>query len=258
MSDDFGTVNLKVIRQQYRRHRESLAQMIADAPTEHLANEYRRLIRDIDVSIGKLDELDGAATPPPAEAAGAPQTPGMRPLVSTYEAEELPRAEAEPRSRLPIIIVIALVALAAIGWLIWRASSDRAPEGGTVVEDTVATTSTAPETSATIVPATPAASLAVKPASHDYGVIRKGTRATRQFEVSNTSDEPITMVVARSTCRCLFYEYRALIPPKGKETVTVTVDGARAKAGALHETIRVTSKSDATVGATFDVSATVQ
>jgi len=40
--------------------------------------------------------------------------------------------------------------------------------------------------------------------------------------------------------------------------VTVTVDGAKAKAGPLLESIKVTSKSDPTVVTTFDVTATVQ
>src|SRR6185503_5813828 len=162
-------------------------------------------------------------------------------------------------SRLPLIIVIALLALAGIGWLIWRASSDRAPAASTVVEDTAGTTmtTTADETSATIAPASDA-ELTVAPPSHDYGVIRKGTRATRQFEVTNHSNDPITITLPRSACRCLYYEYQPLIPPKGKESVTVTIDGARAKAGELREAIRVSAKSDPSVATSFDVIATVQ
>ena len=233
MSDDFGTVNYRR-GEQYRKHREALAQLLAEAPSEELANEYRRVLRVI-------EELDAG--------------PGMRPLVSA-PAVELPESDVEPRSRLPLIVVIALLALAGIGWLIWRAISDRAPEESTIVEDTAATASTPPETTTTA-PA-PASALSVTPPSHDYGVIRKGTRATRQYEVTNNSEEPITIEVARSACRCLFYEYRALVPPKAKESLTVTVDGARAKAGPLRETIAVSAKSDASVHTTFDVIATVQ
>jgi hypothetical protein len=202
------------------------------------------------------------------EAAAMPVTPGpapgMRPLVSTYAPEEnaeLPPNPAEPRSRLPLIIIVTLLALAAIGSLIWWASKKDAPAAGTVVEETTAPTSTAPvtETEQATAEVTAASdALTVTPKSHDYGVIRKGTRATRQFEVANHTDQPITMVLARSSCRCLFYEYQALIAPRGKESVTVTVDGARAKAGALRETVRVTSKTDAGAATSFEVIATIQ
>jgi uncharacterized protein (DUF2141 family) len=43
-----------------------------------------------------------------------------------------------------------------------------------------------------------------------------------------------------------------------KESLTVTIDGAKAKAGALSETVRITKKGDPTVAASVDVSATIQ
>ncbi len=240
MSDDFGTVNIsrqerareiEVMRQHFQRHRESLVNMAADAPTEHLAAEYRRLIGEIDTSMGKLEELDGMNIP----------------LART----ELPPVEDESRSRVAIIVVIALIGLALIGWLIWRASSDRVPEETPIVEET---TTTAAETQP---PAAPRV-LSVSPPSNDYGVIRKGTRATRQFEITNHTEEPVSIAIARSTCRCLFYEHAEVVPPKGKETITVTVDGARAEAGELRETIRITSKSNPAVGTSLDVIATIR
>ena len=48
------------------------------------------------------------------------------------------------------------------------------------------------------------------------------------------------------------------MPPKGKETITVTVDGARAKAGALRENVKVTAKKDPSIAASFDVTANIQ
>ena len=282
MSDDFGTISVKrgerareieVLRQHYRQHREALARMTADAPTEHLATEYQRLIAEIDRALGKLNELEGAAaaTPPPP-LAGNPRLktePGMRPLVTTSNLEDddrepstprdLPLGEEESRSRVPLILAVTLVALVAIGWFVWKASSDRGDAA--IVADSTAPTSTAPDTSVEPAPTTaaPAASvLAVSPASHDYGVIRKGTRATRQFEIANNSDEPMSIDVARSACRCLYYEHAPVIPPKAKESLTITVDGAKAKAGALRETVRITKKNDAAVGASVDVIATVQ
>lgn len=274
MSDDFGTVNvtrgerareIEVLRAHYRRHREMLEKLIADAPTEHLATEYRALIHDIDSSLVKLDEIEGRGSgtlpvPPPRAKTDA----GTRPLVTTPAADDAEtydytQSDSDSRSRLFLIVGAALVALAAIGWLIWRASSDRS-KPGTVVEqttDTVATT-IAEDTGGTIAPATPPSSLAVAPAGIDFGTILKGTRATRQVEVSNNGDQPVTIEVARSACRCLYYEYNGLIPPKAKETVTMTVDGAKAKAGPLRESIKISAKSDPTIATTVDLTATIR
>lgn len=277
--DDFGTINVKrgerareldVLRQHYRQHREALARMTMDAPTEHLATEYQRLIVEIDRALGKLNELEGGvgATPMPPPAPMPKTEPGLRPLATSPIAEEaepwrrsadLPAGTAEPRSRVPLILAIALVALGLIGWLIWRASSDRG-EGTIVAEtDTNAVVSTAPDTAVEEPqPAAAAGILGASPASHDYGVIRKGTRAVRQFEITNGSDEPLSVEVARSTCRCLYYEYAPVVPPKAKETLTVTIDGAKAKAGELREAVKITKKGDPGVTASVEVNATIQ
>lgn len=252
MSEDFGTINVKrgerareieVLRQHYRQHREALARMIADAPTEHLAAEYQRLIAEIDRALGKLSELEGGAALPVT-------TPELR------REPDLPIGEPEPRSRVPLILAAALIALGLIGWLIWRASSDRG-EGAIVDTDTNATVSTAPDTAIEEPPA-PQSALAATPPAQDYGVIRKGTRAVRQFEITNSSDEPLSVDVARSSCRCLYYEHAPVIPPKAKETLTVTVDGAKAKAGELRELVKITKKTDPTVSTTVEVNATIQ
>lgn len=273
MSDDFGTVNVRrgdrareieVLRQHYRHHRDSLAGMIADAPTEHLAAEYRRLVQEIDLSIAKLDEIEGR----PSEPGMRPSEPGMRPLVTPEEPASIEYDDADAahdsRSRLALIVVAALIVLAAIGWLIWRSSADRRAPGGEVVEQTTdtatataTTTAVAEETAAPIAPSAPAV-LVANPGALEFGVLRKGTRAVRQLEIANNSDEPVTIQVARSACRCLFYAHAPVVPPKAKETLTVTVDGARAKAGELRETIAVTAKGDSTIATTFDVNATVR
>jgi hypothetical protein len=278
MSDDFGTISVKkgertreieVLRQHYRQHREALMRMTADAPTEHLAAEYQRLIVEIDRALGKLNELEGAAatsSPPPPANPRLKTEPGMRPLVSTLAEKngepptpiDLP-LEEEPRSRVPLILAVTLVALVLIGWLVWRASTDRGDTPPLIAENgTNAPASTAPDTTHEEAPVPAAGTLAVSPPAHDYGVIRKGTRATRQFEIANNSTEPISVEVARSTCRCLYYEHAPVIPPKAKETLTITVDGAKAKAGELRETVRITKKGDATVAASVDVRATIQ
>ncbi len=97
-----------------------------------------------------------------------------------------------------------------------------------------------------------------RPTSRRHARPRARPRAVRQFEIANTSSGPLTFMVARSGCRCLFYDYRGKLPPKGKETITVTVDAARAKAGALQEQIDVTAKNDPSVKGAFTVQATIK
>lgn len=259
MSDDFGTVSARRAKEieVLRKHRESLLKMLAD----------------VDAQLRDLGEITTPVAPPPPPRAQAPraetpqpETPFSRPLASTpaYDDESI---AAQPGSgpRVLLILAAAVVALALIGWLIWRASSDRPATTTAVVEETATTTAetettaTAPDTVAEAQPApVPDTALIITPRSQDYGLVRKGTRATRQYQFTNNSEEPVTITLARSACRCLYYEYEGLVPPKAKETITVTIDGARAKAGTLRESIKVTTKADPTVSTTFDVIATVR
>ena len=264
MSEEFGTVNvgrgdrareIEIIRQQYRKHRDTLAALSSDAPTEHLAAEYRKLVREIDVAFAKLDELEGRGpadtNPVPLERRGT--EPGRRSLVPppAVEADEVSGAGS---MRVAGILLAGVVVLGIIGWLIWRAASDERPVPAVVTAQTETVTEEAPVTPVAPKPA----AIAAEPPAHDYGTIRKGTRATRQFEIANSTDQPITIEVARSECRCLYYDYANVVPPKGKETVTVTVDGAKAKAGILHETLQVHSKADPSVATSLDITATIR
>jgi len=294
MSDDFWTVNVKrgdrareieVLRQHYRTHRDALVRMIPDAPTEQLAAEYQRLVASIDASLRKLDELEGRGGTAPGVAATAAglgeqrmgtTAAGNRPLVSSGVSSEpvtdhgvssydgpVDRPSSNG-SRVLLMLVIALAVLGGIGWLIWRASSDLKPAAKQVIEQPPSTTNadtntdTSPAT--TPVPVAAEASIRIAPEVADYGVIRKGTRAVRQFEITNLTSSPLSIQVARSSCRCLYYEYntKAKLQPKAKEALTVTVDGARAKAGSLSESIAVTSKDDPNATGTIGVRAVVK
>jgi Protein of unknown function (DUF1573) len=289
MSDDFGTVSVKrgdrareieVLRQHYRTHRETLVRMVPDAPTEQLAGEYQRLVASIDGSLRKLDELEGKGTASGTVAVPSPSfnetqrmgtAPGNRPLVSQGGSSEpvtdhgianydVPTDRPSNNgSRMLLMMLIAVAVLGVIGWLIWRASSDKKTTTPQVIEQPPSTTS--PDTTATVTPvAAPPASIRIAPEVADYGTIRKGTRAVRQFEITNTSSTPLSITVARSTCRCLYYEYdtKAKLAPKAKEALTVTVDGARAKAGALDERIAVSSKDDPNATGTIGVRAMIK
>jgi hypothetical protein len=284
MSDDFGTVSVKrgdrareieVLRQHYRTHRETLVRMVPDAPTEQLAGEYQRLVASIDASLRKLDELEGKGTASGTVAVPNPSfnetqrigtAPGNRPLVSSEPVTDHGIASydgpvdrpSNNGSRVLLMMLIAVAVLGVIGWLIWRASSDKKTTTPQVIEQPPSTTS--PDTTATVAPVAAAASIRIAPEVADYGTIRKGTRAVRQFEITNTSSTPLSITVARSTCRCLYYEYdaKAKLAPKAKEALTVTVDGARAKAGALNESIAVTSKDDPNATGTIGVRAVIK
>jgi hypothetical protein len=285
MSDDFGTVSVKrgdrareieVLRQHYRTHRETLVRMVPDAPTEQLAAEYQRLVASIDASLRKLDELEGKGTASGTVAVPTPSfnetqrmgtAPGNRPLVSSEPVTDHGIANydvpvdrpSNNGSRMLLMMLIAVAVLGVIGWLIWRASSDKKTTTPQVIEQPPSTTS--PDTTVAVTPvAPPAASIRIAPEVADYGSIRKGTRAVRQFEITNMSSTPLSITVARSTCRCLYYEYdtKAKLAPKAKEALTVTVDGARAKAGALNESIAVSSKDDPNATGTIGVRAVIK
>lgn len=278
MSDDFGTVNVRrgdrtreieALRQRYRSHREALAQLAADPPSEYLAGEYHRLVAGIDDAVVKLDELEhrpGSATLSGAAANAARRSsPGNQPLVtpplpdsSFSPAEE--GASTPGSSRVLLIVVAGLIVLGLIGWLIWRASSDRKAQPAIVERSatTPVTESAQPQEVTPVAEPEPALGLKVKPATADYGTIRKGTRAVRQFDVTNATDGPLTLEVSRSVCRCLYYDYHAKVAAKGHETVTVTVDGARAKAGGLDEQIAVKTKENPQITTTLGIHAIIK
>ena len=90
-------------------------------------------------------------------------------------------------------MLAGVVVLGIIGWLIWRASSERKPAAPVIEQQPISSTNNAPPPAVTPAPA-PApvpVSLKVTPAAADYGTIRKGTRAVRQFTITNTSTSPI-------------------------------------------------------------------
>lgn len=237
---------LEVIRQQYWRNREALGKMMADSPTEHLAGEYQRLVHEIDSALKKLSELEGDTQPV------IKTEPGTRRSLVTPPFESVPaKRTSEARSRITLIIAAGVIVLVLIGWLLWRAGSDERPATPIITE--TETVTTIPAT-----PTPPPAALLMQPAAHDYGAIRRGTRASRQFEIANASDQPISIQVERSACRCLYYDYGEVVPPKGKETITVTVDGARIRPGQLQETIAVRSKRDPSIATSFEVTATIR
>jgi Protein of unknown function (DUF1573) len=285
MSDDFGTVSvgrgdrareIEALRGKYRVHRESLQKLAADAPTDHLATEYQRLLSEIETALTKLDELDARGptgsgsvpVPPPRARTSAGDIPLATPPRSgtTDPNADATGGSPNPASRVAIIVLAGLIVLGAIVWLIWRGSERHGATTTTAVEgpSTIAPAETAaPSTAATSSSATPtttatAALLRITPVIADYGTIQKGTRAVRQFEVVNNGSKTVTLQVSRSACRCLYYDYHDKIAAKKKETITVTIDGAKAKEGPLRENLTVMAKENHSITAEMAVQATIK
>jgi hypothetical protein len=269
-SDDFGTVNVKrgdrareieILRQNYRAHRDALVQMAREAPSEQLAAEYQRLIRSIEASLAKLNELErgGAVSEDTQPVIENPRDSrvGSRELESIQPDSPLPTHG----SRMGMIVVAGIVVLGLIAALIWYASRDRGKAKPVTTETTAVVNDTSTPATAAPQPVAPppgAAALSVAPAIADYGTIRKGTRAVRQVEVTNTTDKQLDYTVSRSQCRCLYYEYSGKLAPKKKETLSITVDGGKAKAGSLAETLTIAAKKDPSVTAAFQVTANIK
>ena len=266
MPEEFGTVNVKrddrakeieAMRARFKRHRDTLSGLAADAPTLALGMEYNRLIKELDNSVLKLDALEEPK--PLTDTQPVKRTePGRKPLSQLPVIEAPPVEEpARSSSRIFLIVLIGLVVLGAVAWLMWEASSE------TPVTTTVPVTET--ET-ATIEPITPAPqpptytgpALTLEPPSHDYGPVRRGARATRQFEITNHSDKPMTIDVARSNCRCLYYAHNSTIAPNTKETITVTIDPSKVRGNRIAETIKVVDRNNAGHETSFNVTATIQ
>jgi Protein of unknown function (DUF1573) len=286
MPDDFGTLSVQgvpppgeteAMRQRYQQQREILEKLTREAPTAQLAAEYRRLQRKIDESLRNLSDYEretrpaaGPATPASgpgqAPAAPLPVSPGQRILSGLSLADTTLRDAPPVRGGLgvPAMAAIAAVVLAGLGLLVWQSSKQGPKETSAAAAAATARTVAAarPPAMVTAMPSTAAAEplskVTVSPALADYGRIRRGTRAVRQFEVRNGGGLPAQIKVNRSSCRCLYYEYVETIPGKGKETLTVTVDGARARAGTLDETVQVLSKKDSGPLATFAIRATIR
>lgn len=268
MSDDLGTLNIKqqgmardieALRQRYFEHRQALERLSAEAPTDALAIRYRQLIAEIDNSVKKLGDLQKEADPngEKADPALRRTSPGTRPLRGDPQMAPLTVPVEKTGTRTVLILIVGLLVLATLGYFVWRFATGTSPAGP-------ATTTVATETD-TVAPAeiventaAPRPVLSAEPLTQDYGTVRRGTRATRQFELLNSTDQPLTIRANRSNCRCLWFEYADTIPAQGSTTMTVTVDGAKANSGPLHEAVQIESKTDPTVRTTFDVVAQIE
>lgn len=275
MPEDWNTINLsreqavgreiEHLRARYLQHMATLEKLITEAPTDHLAGEYERVRQEVELSLHKLNELESgipAAQPvnpkpavpsPPARTSAKPQRPEDDPFYQTNPSVLLQR---DSPLRALAIVLIGFVVLSLSGYFFWRYLQGR-PGGRSDSRSTAS--SSAPVETATLQEIVPVASsgFTISPPSQDFGRIRRGTRATRQFELTNNTDAEIPLAVSRSNCKCLWFEYVPL-PPGGSTTLTVTIDATRAPRGTLRETVKVSSKTDQKVSENLEVIAVIQ
>lgn len=288
--DEFGTVNVKrqqmareleTLKQRYLAHRETLARLEADAPSEQLAARYAQLQNEIATAMSKLDDLGSGRTSAPAPTtarASIPTAPGTTPVgnpgwqnrsvlnVDHSILGDAPTAPLDAASeddagkRLLLIGLVTVAILVLLGYVAWRYSRRHTTSTPVIVErDHTTTTETAPVSTVTPIatdsvittePVAPKsnatgsgkAKLEVTPVIADFGSIKKGSSALRQFQIVNHSGTPLQVDIKRSKCRCLWFDYDKRVPANGSTILAVKLDGVRAKVGALDEQVEVTAK----------------
>ncbi|MFN2239909.1 MAG: DUF1573 domain-containing protein [Thermoanaerobaculia bacterium] len=261
MSDEWNTVNIRpgaggvlreidLLRRRYADHRSTLERLASDAPTEQLARRYRQLIGELEASMARIAELEmGRADDPSAEPLDDHDPRWHEPEEAVAFEEERPR-----RGLSTVLVVLAaafivgVLGLFAWNWIRGGAESD-AP--ASIVEPSEREPVIEPDSVHQEVV------LSASPDQQHYGELRRGTRAVRQFEIANNTNETLPISVLRSDCRCLWFEYADTIPPRGTTTLTVTVDGAKAPAGTLRETVQIVSKTDPPVTIAVEVVADI-
>lgn len=276
---------LENLRQRYQEHRRTIRHLLQTAPDERLATRYEATLTELQKSIDQLDRIDREApveaeeTPfdpnqtrsiAPAAAPGALDTLSSKPERSfddididtrnrnwnnpvvrdeTAEAEQPSGTGAKKVSVLAWIagaIVLIMVVLAAI--LFWPRDQE---------ERQAADTATALEDSEIEEQPAPPSVLEVEPSVYDYGAIRKGTRSVHRFTIRNRSDQVLPISVSRSDCRCLWYGDFPEIPAGESGELAITVDGARADAGVLNETVTITSEAEPDARAEIELTAQI-
>lgn len=274
------------LRGVYRDHAETLSRLAASSPSKQLARRYQELIAEINKAIVGLDEVDPdviarrsaerpivtsdpvipePTPPPPREPAPDQrrQAPPERPILSSYTvAAPEPEADDGTVLRVALIIGLAIVILGVLALFVWKFSGDRPPAGKPEPETTA--TASPGATPADDEPVTPAPEpkpeslLGVAPQQQDFGVIAKGTSAVRTFELSNRGKSALTLDISRSKCRCLWYDPPRELPAGGRGTLTVRVDGSRAPAGPLAESIEITAKGEPRAVVVVEITADVK
>ena len=261
MPEDWNTKNVKgatqsgeiaTLRAKYIKHRDALSRMATDAPTHQIGQAYLRLRSEIESALGKLNEIEtqghisGVFSDLPPGADDSFSTMAHRPEVNSEQVVE-PAVRSGPR--LALLGIIALAGVLLFAYFIYRyaTTEDRARivEGRSNASGQVANTTAPPTTPAP----SPTPTLAIDASSFDFGDVARGTRKAKSFELTNHTNSAVQVKVARSECRCLWFTHPPTIAPRSKGTLTVTIDGSRAKPGEVSEAVRVSAQHDPKVTA---------
>lgn len=277
MPEEWNTINLsrekaigreiEHLRTRYMQHMATLEKLILEAPTDHLAGEYERVRQEVELSLHKLNELE-TGTPSARPVASRAPLPAATAVTGSkskrpeddpfYQTNPSVLVQRDSPARALAIVLIGFLVVALSAYFFWRYVQGRRAATSDPAETTVSSTS--PEETATlreIAPEQATTGFTISPPSQDYGRIRRGTRATRQFDLTNNTDAEIPLAVSRSNCKCLWFEFVAL-PPGGSTTLTVTIDAARAPKGTLRETVTVSSKTNPKLSENLEVTAVIQ
>ena len=271
------------LRGVYSDHAETLSKLAASSPSKQLARRYQELITEINKAIVGLDGVDPDVIarrsgeipvqlpdsekptrekplPPPGVPIITPQkpAPAERPILSSY-AVTSPSAPSEDGTLMRVVMIVglAIVMIGVLALFVWKFSGDRPAPGEP------ASIATQPAEQEPVTPApepkpAPPSPLRITPQQQDFGTVAKGTSAVRTFELVNDGKKPLTLELARSRCRCLWYDPPKTLPAGGRGTLTVRVDGARAPAGLVAESIEITAKGAPDVVAVFEINAEVK
>lgn len=235
----------------YQHHADALAKLAGSAPTRALAKKYDELIGEINRSILGLEDpgaialrrthdrpLETALPPearPPARTSPPTRSPSdvrLRTEPGTLASDA--GSDQSALGRILLILVMAIVVIGVLAFFVWKYGSQ--PR----TEPSPSETVTVQDPGSTLAVSAP--DLAISPEALDYGVVYKGTRVAKTFQVTNTTDREMTIEVERSKCRCLWFDYPKILPPGGSIELVVAVDGALAEPGLLSEGVVVSSK----------------
>ncbi|MDX1582263.1 MAG: DUF1573 domain-containing protein [Thermoanaerobaculia bacterium] len=274
---------LENLRQRYQEHRRSVRHLLQTAPDSKIARQYETTLGELQRAIDQLDRVDrqpqagaGAeefdpnetreipASRRPAEeptpAATAPGRPFDEEELSSARTwddpvvkdESVKRDESKRDSKsIRYWIIGLLIAIVIAGIIIAWPFVDSPEVDQQPVESEVVTEPVVEEVE-------PPQPLIAEPSAYDYGIIRKGTRSLHRFTITNRTEQPLPISVGRSDCRCLWYDYPSEVPAGGSVELAITVDGARADAGVLTETVEVSSEAIDGSLAEIDITAEVR
>lgn len=263
------------LRRLYRNHAETLSTLASSAPTRGLAKKYRELIGDVNRAIVGLDDPGAIvsmssderpilADPPEPASPSAPPPAAARPPVPSSSGVKLD-GQGEPYvmeveednslTRIVIILSLAIVLIVVLALFVWKFGSDSRAETKEISKPAAAVGVPDKPAAAQKVPA-----ITASPEAQDFGVVYKSTRVAKTFEVFNNTDDDVTIEIERSNCRCLWFDYPngRVIPVGGQLEISVAVDGSRASAGVLSETVVISTIEPPRVATEVIVSAEIR